>query len=330
MGFIFVHTLLRFLRSKVRDVMQLIIISILIYIVYQQRQSYDRRIGNERIKNEEHTFEHTTVVETRSEIASKSTRKSSNHFLIISNGRAGTHFMMNLLNNHPDVKMYDELLQTKMLLKPKGIMGNKTAILKYLSEELCKLKTFCEQNKKIGFILLNWQISNLAPFLSLNDILKHIGNPKVIVQYRLNTLLSYSSLQIIKENGVINANISNKNVSVEINWHKFENYVIRKRTEWGDTLKCISNRTKTYVSYEELVAEQNLCISRIFKYIGVAEYHGKFGTRITKLNPTSLEERISNYAEIKQYIKEAPKKLLQLNLATEKDVTTLYDDAEIN
>ncbi|CAH1785282.1 unnamed protein product, partial [Owenia fusiformis] len=279
----------------------------------------------ERDNNEEHEREHIAIA-SKSEVAPI----SSNHFLIISNGRSGTHLLMHLLNNHPEVKAYGELLQTEILLKPKGIMGNKTAILNYLSKELCKLKKYCEQGKKIGFILLNWQISKMASFLTLNDILDHMGNPKIIIQYRVNTLMSYSSLQINKATGVANANIPNRNVSVEITWRNFENYVKRKRIEWGDTLKSITNRTKTYVSYEELVAKQYTSIGRLFEYIGASEYRGTLATKITKLNPTSLEARISNYDEVKIDMEEAPKKLLQLNLATEKDVTTIYDDDEIN
>ncbi|CAH1798135.1 unnamed protein product [Owenia fusiformis] len=244
----------------------------------------------------------------------------STFYVVLANGRSGTHLMMHLLNNHPKIKSYGELLQPERILRPQGLLNsNKFRVLKYLTEALCRDKTACGLGKISGFIMLNWELTKLSHLMKLQDILAALDNPRVIILYREMILETFTSLSLVQKTGVPNADTP-QNVSVTIDWNRFVTYVKLKRAEWKRSLLALNTREvpKLFMTYEQLSGENQVqAMDRIYNFLGVYPFHGNLTSSIVKLNPKTLDQKIDNWDIISENLKNAPKKLQKLDLAHE-------------
>ncbi|CAH1783687.1 unnamed protein product [Owenia fusiformis] len=256
----------------------------------------------------------------------------SKNFVVLANGRSGTHFLMHLMNNHPMVKTYGELLQTETILGPLGLLGRgRKPILDYLTEAFCKDKRPCLLNNMIGFIWLNWQVTKLGKVLVIDDLLRFLHSPRVIILHRRHTIESFVSLRIAQETGVINSGSVNNASSVYIDWTKFVKYVTGKRLEWQRSMNALySYPFKMFVTYEELVENKEETMAKVFSFMGLPAIDAStLTTSIVKLNPRPLKEKVSNWDEIEVQLQNAPKKLVDLDLKNENPAKIMMDPNEL-
>jgi len=147
-----------------------------------------------------------------------------------------------------------------------------------------------------GFKLFNEQIKFCR--LSFTNLLNALHNPPVIVLYRENLLETYTSLEIAFQTDEWYSETKMNQVSVEIDWEKFQEYAITERERWRNSMQVLSSHQKVvFISYSELTDRKEGTMRKIFTFLNVDSSVETFAVSV-KQNPLPLDKKISNYQEI--------------------------------
>ena len=219
-------------------------------------------------------------------------------FIILSSGRSGSSMLVQLLNCHPAILCHTELLNREDLKRYGLVRKGRPCVsshrlIKYMMAQLVPWKPW---RPYTGFKLFNEQIEFCM--LSFTNLLNALHNPPVMVLYRENLLETYVSLTIAFQTGDWYSEIKTNQVSIEIDWEDFQEYVITERGRWRSSMQVLSAHRKVmFISYAELTERKAESMQKIFTFLNVEPDVETFAASL-KQNPLPLEKKISNYQEI--------------------------------
>ena len=219
-------------------------------------------------------------------------------FVILSSGRSGSTLLVQLLNCHPSIQCRGELLNREDIQKRKLVGAKDDHLINYILAQLLPLKIWLAFT---GFKIFNEQLEYCK--LSFAKLLTALRNPPVIVSYRENFLETFVSLKIAFQTDIWYSEKRANEYAIEVDWEEFKNYMNVERARCAKTVSLISPKCKhLFISFEELEADQTVVIERIFSFLNL-EFCPTSAVSIRQ-NPLPLHEKITNYKDIMEKIKE--------------------------
>ena len=219
-------------------------------------------------------------------------------FIILSSGRSGSTMLVQLLNCHPAILCHSELLNRDDLkwyglIREGRLCVSSHRLIKYTMAQLVPWKPWLPYT---GFKLFNEQIKFCR--LSFTNLLNALHDPPVIVLYRENLLETYTSLEIAFQTGEWYSETKMNQVSVEIDWEKFQEYAVTERERWRNSMQVLSTHQKVvFISYSELTDRKEERMRKIFTFLNVDSSVETFAVSV-KQNALPLDKKISNYQEV--------------------------------
>lgn len=223
------------------------------------------------------------------------------HFLVISAPRSGSTLLKDLMNNHPRVKCLGELLNNEHL-PPSLSDATPSELLRYVNIQLLR-KYY---GKKIsGFKVFPEQLEDTC--INLEELLRTLNDPPVIVLYRKSIIETYVSLMIALKNQKWYSVSEVNNDKVDVDWKQFEYFAKEEQFRWKLHMAALQNYPeKMVVSYEELSENREGVMQEIIKFIGLRQLHRPFTSYSVRQNPLPLFEKITNHEEILPLIADYP------------------------
>lgn len=250
--------------------------------------------------------------------------------LIFTHGRSGSNYLVSLLNSHPEITNYGEVLGEWTLpykLHQKIGIGGKTE-LEYL-ECLYESKAFFvaaqayhwlkhfKRGRKVKF-KLPYQISTLGikefsenfRRRNLENFFLENNNILIINLYRENTLYRYVSLLMLKQTGIIasnhNSQISSMPTKIHVDVREFMMGLTKLEEEYQYQQAMASKIAPDmilHISYEDLFSKDysEQCKRSIFEFLGVQPLNLESDHK--KILPTDLSQIFLNYNEILEALK---------------------------
>ena len=260
-----------------------------------------------------------------------------NKHIIFTNGRSGSNYLANLLNQHPQITNYGEVLGDWTLpyqLHLKYSFGG-SSDLEYLhyiyqSQTFFWLAQFysayahVKEKKKINFktwhqlqslgikdFSIHFHRRNLQSFLLEN------GSLKVINLYRDNSLKRYISLVYMGKTGVIkttkassNEHINSTKVAIDVDelLAQLKIYETEKEEQLSlvnqlEAHRVLNIRYEDYFGSDEAQEQYN---NSMFELLGVKALPTKIKSRQQKILSDSLSEIIANYEQIYDRLQNTP------------------------
>lgn len=228
-------------------------------------------------------------------------------FVIITNQRSGSNLLVSMLNSHPEIKCFGELMRaTPRWMKKKGYKGALRVLEKV--DEIFQddrhrfahphefiqavFDTAPRKRKTYGFKLhLNQHPEYLTRLIQDPDW-------KLVVLERENKLAQFSSSKISEVTGQGNApkGAEVKRATVAFNAREFEKFLERERKAWNKVRSEIAASGKEAFSlrYTDLLSKKS--ISNMLDFLEVdASFDLEPGTE--KRNPSTILARFSNGEE---------------------------------
>ena len=212
-------------------------------------------------------------------------------FIILSSGRSGSTLLRILLNCHYSVNCWGELLNREKLEEHGLKKASNEVLINYILARLLPFKLWLPYT---GFKLFNEQVEYCQ--LSLKTLLSSLYSPPVIILYRENLLETYVSLKIAEQNQIWYSETVVNECSIEVDWEEFKEYCETERKRWQESLSELSGSQKLFVSFEDLIANQDETMNKIFDFLKIKPFPVKASSK--RQNPQMLEEKVSNYEEI--------------------------------
>ena len=213
------------------------------------------------------------------------------NFLILSSGRSGSTLLTQLLNCHPRIVCKGEMLNREELKKRQLTAVDKQTLSNYILAKLLPLKLWIPCT---GFKLFNEQLEYCK--LSFGKLLSDLCSPSLIILYRENLLETYVSLKIAFTTEIWYSESETNQCSIEVDWEAFQVYAETERKRWRNSMSVTGGMRKIYVSFEELVKNQDATMKRLLTFLNLSECD--FGASSVRQNPSKLADKISNYEEI--------------------------------
>lgn len=117
-------------------------------------------------------------------------------------------------------------------------------------------------------------------------------------------LETYVSLQLAFRTDVwFSVDENSKCSSVELDFEEYKHYAEEERKRWKITLSAFtkrSNKKVHFLSYEDLNANKEECLERVFKFLNLSSC--KTIAYSKKQNPYSLVEKVSNFEDLKEQL----------------------------
>lgn len=226
-------------------------------------------------------------------------------FVIFTQHRTGSYYLVNTLNRHPDIKCHGEIIHE---FTQQNLRNPVDLYLKYLYEH--ERYNTCNK-RKIGFKLL---LTQFESYCSL-EIKKFFTEkkPKIILLHRINSLAIYSSLLRNKITGIY-ASSQKSSFGYSLNYAKKLKVMVPIDTIIDDINKIKNgfirienivaglNLEKYRVEYSDLVCDFN-AQNELLEFLGVPLLDVKLSSlEDKKISPYNLKDSILNYNEIKEIL----------------------------
>mgnify|MGYP001800029565 CR=1 FL=1 len=246
--------------------------------------------------------------------------------LILTNGRSGSNYLKSLLNQHPQVVNYGEVLGDWTI--PYNLhkhFGLGCSSYEYYLDYIYSSKVFFYlaqvysgyskiiKKEKINFKNIN-QIATIGvKDFSINFVSRNIENYLreredilVINLFRINSLKRLISLQSMKRSGVVMSRSNNEKVKSKLNLptnnllQKLEIFEKEKKQQFS-LLSQIDQKMILNIAYEDYfssAASQENYNHKIFEFLEVAEMNVK--SNLTRILPDKISDKLENYEEVAQ------------------------------
>ena len=220
-------------------------------------------------------------------------------FVIVSSGRSGSTLLVQLLNTNKRILCRMEPLNREMLDKYQLRDADSRTLINYMLAMLLPVNLWLRYT---GFKLFNEQLEYCN--LGLQEVMRGLHHPPVIVLYRENLLETYISLKIAFQNDIWYSEKQVNDCCVEVDWDDFYLYAEGERMRWKKTMSNLRGMKKIVVSFDELTgSQQKETMRRLFAFLDLEVDHGKpIVPRSVRQNPQSLEKKIVNYHEIMERV----------------------------
>lgn len=234
-------------------------------------------------------------------------------FVILATPRTGSNMLVSLLNDHPEVTCFGELMRAtpKWMLK-QGYRGalrsledvdprwrdDRTRFADpegFVDEVIEKLA----EAETVGFKLMLAQHPSYMQSLILDT------RYKKIVLSRSNVLAAYSSDKIAKATGQGTARVGMevKRATVSFDSEEFEQFLAQRRRQYMDVKALLRRHDQTFLEAEYLDLVTGRATSDILRFLGVDPSRAVQPETI-KRNPSDLLKRFDNPAEVRRTLRE--------------------------
>ena len=233
--------------------------------------------------------------------------KSTTPFVILATQRTGSNMLCGYLNSHPEILMHNELFNEVGIFSPnKDILQSDINPLQNRDSDPTNFlqKAFLLNNfnqKAIGFKLFPEHINKSDDHLKLFKSI--LNDPRIhkIILYRENKLEVCTSM--------LKSSITSKYTHHNYDWLKlkispseFQKF-IESYDNYYEWLKLQTKNTPVhFVTYEEIIEDNNESLNKIAKFINVNE-SDNWNTSFNKQSNLSIKNIITNYDDLKYCFK---------------------------
>lgn len=262
------------------------------------------------------------------------------NFILLSSERAGSSFLVELLNKHPNIKSYGELFNIdslptkqeldKALNNPIAYLQEKLSCSRFSDDMVIGFKMFYTHAQKDQLIPDFKPFDKMADgmkkkFIRFRDCLESEGynleeigckfeelwqyfkdekNFYIIHLKRKNLLRQYLSFQTAFETNEWRRTkdkvIKNKVHEITIKYDKFAEYIELQKNNMQKYDECFKDHNMVNIFYEDLDKNTLSKVNNILNFLSLPLFEKIQDVQIIKQGNTSLPERISNYSELKK------------------------------
>lgn len=215
-------------------------------------------------------------------------------FVIVSSGRSGSTLLVQLLNTNKRIQCSMEPLNRELLDKHQLEGADSRTLLNYMLAMLLPGNLWLRYT---GFKLFNEQLEYCN--LGLQEVVRGLHHPPIIVLYRENLLETFVSLKIAFQNNIWYSENQVNNCSVEVDWDEFYLYAEGERMRWKKTISDLRGMRKIIISFDELTgSQQKETMHRLFAFLNLeVDQSTHIVPCSVRQNPQTLEKKIVNYHE---------------------------------
>lgn len=215
-------------------------------------------------------------------------------FVIITNPQAGSEYINEILNSHPDIICHPELFSKKEWNMSEFKISNMP--FEYLSI------IYNSINIKIwGYTQLSFLINNMG-FRNCREFIKSSfeNNFVFIFLERTDLLKSYVSYLLMHDR---NLHLTNKTIKLNPD-EAFVN--VRNWSGFNIYTKEILKDYKTefiVINYEEDFSDIITLHNRLYEFLGVKDIPITINKSLKEIDSFNIEEKVINYSEVIEYFK---------------------------
>ena len=221
--------------------------------------------------------------------------KPETKVLIYAQGRSGSTLLVDLLNSHPDIFLFGEILYRDVIYKARDT-------LRFINSAMTLNK-----NKVVGFKVSIYQFEK-SQQRNPHEVLKEFVNDgwKIIYLHRDN-LFEHAISDIRSEKTNVWHKLDDKDVStnkIEISIDELLQNIEYREQCYERELTSLKEIPHIRVSYEDDLKTAELQESsskKILAYLGINEH--KLSTRLKKVAKKDPNMDITNYKDLANYIK---------------------------
>lgn len=246
-------------------------------------------------------------------------QKNYTKFIILSDYRTGSNFLMNLLKSHKNAHCYSELFFSKKIFWASAVYGhsetNKKALNHRYKNPYSFLDKYCyriysKQLKAIGFKLMYHDIYKNKN-ISFEKLLNYYPDLKIVHLKRKNLLERFVSQQYVAKTGEAVAIDKKEWESKSKNISKFylDSDVLKKDFIYRTSIikeldNIILNKGHKYIEifYEDLQINPKEIADSVLDFLEIDKI--ELRTKQIKQSKGHLSENIENYEELKNYFEE--------------------------
>ncbi len=236
-------------------------------------------------------------------------------FVIFSNYRCGSNFLMNLLKSHPQAVCYSEIFYLDRIYWASKVYGKKVFDSKLLEERDADEVAFLEKyiyrkyHRSIDAVgyKLHYKDMHRHDMKMLSHYLPKFPRTKVIHLKRPNHLERYLSTIVLQKTDtavMVNAEEYRKKLD-KMNQVELDPEICRKEFEWRqsefevfDNLLKQLNADVLNITYDDLMLHNSQTMKAVMEFVGLEPI--QLETHQKKQNTKSKRELISNYEALKQ------------------------------
>lgn len=232
-------------------------------------------------------------------------------FVVISEGRTGSNYLMYLLRSHPEIVMYSELFNRndpkvlEFLKLERRLVKNDEDPAEYISKEV-----FCpgypSEVRGVGFKLMYYQ-ARTKNWEGLWKYLKETKDIKIVHMMRKNLLARYLSLVLARRENVYITFDAKKGIHKDPIFLDYDDFDAKLNGSVKDrnNIKNFFRGSDYYeVYYENLLENKNEECSRLQEFLNLSYKTLTSGT--IQQRQGSLKEMVMNYDELKEKYKNTP------------------------
>lgn len=232
-------------------------------------------------------------------------------FVIITNGRTGSNYLVSLLLSHPEIYQYGEVIGESNLRR-QNIHTKIRACGSVRYVRNCYRKRFYK--KAVGVKILYYQFKKYYAEKwgvdDLQDVFTELREePKILVIHlkrrnQLKTLVSMELARLTKEYVKREANDTNREVRVHLTPERCTSFFqdVNENEKYFD--ECFGSHKKLEIYYEDLVTDTETICKKIMDFLQVKHCELKGNTFRQSQRPVS--QHIQNFEELKQFFKSTP------------------------
>ena len=228
---------------------------------------------------------------------------SKNKFVIVTNQRSGSNMLVSMINSHPDIKCFGELMRiTPDWMKRDGYRGALRILEKVNHVYRDDVYRFSHPYDFVNAVFSTAAKKNIYGFKQHMDqnsdfLYSLIKDPgwKILLLQRENKLAQYSSQKISQVTGQGNAPRGTKilRTKVEFKEKEFKNFVKRKEKEWNVVRQKLESIDEDYYTIKYTDLNSRSASGSILEFIGVdSSFQMVPGTE--KRNSSDVLSRFSN------------------------------------
>ncbi len=225
-------------------------------------------------------------------------------FVITSEGRTGSNYLMYLLRSHVNILLYTELFNRndpkvlEYLKTERRLIQNDEDPKRYLEEEV--FANYQPNIKCVGFKLMYYQ-ARTKNWSSLWDYIRDQKDIKIVHMIRKNPLDRYLSLQLARRDNIYISFDKSRGIHKEpifIDPDDFELKTKHSLKERNDIKNFFKNSDTIEIAYEDLLDNKDKTCSKLLEYLKLPYRNLISGT--LRQRQKNQKDMILNYDELKK------------------------------
>jgi LPS sulfotransferase NodH len=201
------------------------------------------------------------------------------------------------LPSHPGANAYAAFLKSSTKYRLYHYIANKRNVAAYFE----RFFSVWPDSEAVGFKLMYGQMnSNIKKWILDHDVsIIHL-----VRKNKLKTILSRETMKL-RQVSHVSSGDTVEDVKVELDVETLIPRISRMEKEVQKYGEMFSSLPYLQVTYEEFVNDPNSCAEQIFSFLGISSMNN-LELPLKKINSDSVEQLISNYAEVRARLLDSP------------------------